>query len=145
MVGREYWRRTAEGFYRLEHLDLEDMFGRRPRPSLELKVKVVSQHSTTQINWLLVFQVRNIGRAVARFPTFRASLPAGLELHKSSGLDFSNDRGTGGTVSWSDNNMVIHISPVYQTVGTVQVSGVAQDTSVDLSCELFADRMCRKP
>jgi predicted HTH transcriptional regulator len=34
MHGREYWRRTTSGFRRMEHYELEDVFGRRSRPAL---------------------------------------------------------------------------------------------------------------
>lgn len=32
LADREYFRRSTEGFRRMEHFELEDMFGRRPRP-----------------------------------------------------------------------------------------------------------------
>jgi hypothetical protein len=37
---REYYKRTTEGFYALEHFDLDDMFGRRPVPSLFVYTRV---------------------------------------------------------------------------------------------------------
>lgn len=39
MFTREYYKRSEDGCYRLEHFDLEDMFGRRQRPLLELFVE----------------------------------------------------------------------------------------------------------
>src|SRR5258706_5120319 len=39
LADREYYRRTASGSRRLEHIDLEDMFGRRPRPVLEVELE----------------------------------------------------------------------------------------------------------
>ena len=33
-----YFKRSGSGFYRMEHFDLEDMFGRRQRPSIALKL-----------------------------------------------------------------------------------------------------------
>jgi predicted HTH transcriptional regulator len=41
LAGREYYRRSTEGFYRLEHFDLEDAFGRRPRPVLRLQLDLI--------------------------------------------------------------------------------------------------------
>jgi len=35
-----YYKRNGNSFYRMEHFDLEDMFGRRPRPKLDLYVHV---------------------------------------------------------------------------------------------------------
>ncbi|TMA25418.1 MAG: ATP-binding protein [Deltaproteobacteria bacterium] len=47
-ANREYWRRTTNGARRLEHIDLEDMFGRRPRPLLravlELRPYLLSEN-----------------------------------------------------------------------------------------------------
>lgn len=36
-----YFKRSGSGFYRMEHFDLEDMFGRRRRPLLSLRLKLV--------------------------------------------------------------------------------------------------------
>jgi hypothetical protein len=33
-----YYKRSGDTFRRMEHFDLEDMFGRRPRPKLELQI-----------------------------------------------------------------------------------------------------------
>ena len=36
---REYYKRNVQGKYRLEHFDLEDMFGRRQKPLLKIELK----------------------------------------------------------------------------------------------------------
>lgn len=37
-MSREYYKRGEHGKYRLEHFDLEDMFGRRQKPKLRLEI-----------------------------------------------------------------------------------------------------------
>lgn len=39
MSSREYYKRNIQGKYRLEHFDLEDMFGRRQKPALSLELE----------------------------------------------------------------------------------------------------------
>ncbi len=38
MFSREYFKRNQEGKYKLEHFDLEDMFGRRQKPLLSVEI-----------------------------------------------------------------------------------------------------------
>jgi len=41
LADREYFKRSTEGFYRLEHFDLEDLFGRRPKPALRFSHRLL--------------------------------------------------------------------------------------------------------
>src|SRR5262249_32354476 len=73
LANREYYKRTTEGFYRLEHFDLEDMFGRRPVPRLNILTAVRPGGSSggtggrTQ-DVLIDLTVINEGRGTARAP-----------------------------------------------------------------------------
>jgi schlafen family protein len=66
LADREYYRRTASGVRRLDHIDLEDMFGRRPHPKLvailELRLRPGDDpHEELHVHFL------NEGRAIARY------------------------------------------------------------------------------
>lgn len=67
-----YYKRSGASFYPMEHFDLEDMFGRRRRPHLEISMRVrptgaiASGGATIRKNGQLVIAARNVGRGSAR-------------------------------------------------------------------------------
>lgn len=91
---REYFKRTTEGFYRLEHFDLEDMFGRRPRPVLEIKHRVerggVQSGAGTTIHFARIFfELENVGRGSAQAPYVELSATGSL---RACGIASSENR-----------------------------------------------------
>jgi hypothetical protein len=83
LAEREYFKRSVEGFYRLEHFDLEDMFGRRPRPVLVIKHRVgpVSMKLAAGKNIKsaqISFEMENTGRGSALAPYVELSSPEQL-------------------------------------------------------------------
>jgi hypothetical protein len=73
LAGREYYKRSVEGFYRLEHFDLEDLFGRRPVPKLQLRARVLPRGSSgssrgERFHGLVIVSIENSGRGAARAP-----------------------------------------------------------------------------
>jgi hypothetical protein len=71
-----YYKRSGGSFYRMEHFDIDDMFGRRKRPKLMLSHRVVDRGSRTRI----VFGIRNVGRGPAKAPYLTFSVPDGFKL-----------------------------------------------------------------
>jgi hypothetical protein len=62
-IGR-YFKRSGDSFYPLEHFDLEDMFGRRPKPRLALHLeRVPNSHRAEH-----VVGITNAGSGIAKFP-----------------------------------------------------------------------------
>jgi hypothetical protein len=62
-----YYKRSGDSFYKMEHFDLEDMFGRRQKARLEiLPERGKAEGGVEEITVRLV----NIGRAVARHSGF---------------------------------------------------------------------------
>lgn len=59
-----YYKRSGDSFYKMEHFDLEDMFGRRARPKLVIKRK--NFHPTHDGRWCINFDVVNEGRGTAK-------------------------------------------------------------------------------
>lgn len=86
-----YYKRSGDSFYKMEHFDIADMFGRRRRPKLEAIARLRGQRAETQI----VIGLRNEGRASARAPyiaincegPFRRST-FGLDGNHNEGLPF---------------------------------------------------------
>jgi len=66
LAGREYYKRSTEGFYRLEHFDLEDMFGRRQKPLLVLQVTSGNFPGDDPEMREVKFSFKNEGRWTAR-------------------------------------------------------------------------------
>jgi hypothetical protein len=95
---REYYKRSTERFYRLEHFDLEDMFGRRPRPLLTFDATV----RTKRVIWL-----HNRGRGMAMAPylellvsgPFRFS-QYGVDGNGGYGLPRLVQHGWSGRLQW---------------------------------------------
>ncbi len=56
---QRYYKRSGSNFYKMEHYDLEDMFGRRQRPSLNLKVHRGKDSQSSEYTFKLI----NSGRA----------------------------------------------------------------------------------
>lgn len=67
MKTREYLKRNIQGKYKLEHFDLEDMFGRRQKPHLSLSFikKDIVAAGDEAIGSFQIF-LHNVGRAIGR-------------------------------------------------------------------------------
>jgi hypothetical protein len=70
-VGEDrYYKRSGDSFYKMEHFDIEDMFGRRRKPKLELVHKITTEMTVGQNKVILnaIIGIRNIGRGLAKTP-----------------------------------------------------------------------------
>ena len=155
-AGREYYKRSTEGFYRLEHFDLEDMFGRRPIPSLRLRARVVQAGSGgsprgEMMRGYAIIAIENIGRGSARAPYL--ALDAVQEYSVSEfGLDGNGNEGlprlyTGSPrrLVYTSSDIVIHPGVTHE-VTAFKVHGYVQPEGgitmpVELRCryELAAE------
>ena len=92
-----YYKRSGDAFYKLEHFDLEDMFGRRPHPVLELAYKVVPHraHQSQMETWdgRIVLGIENKGRGAAPGPMLSISIESpwyiwnfGIDGNRNFGL-----------------------------------------------------------
>lgn len=66
-----YYKRSGDSFYRMEHFDIEDMFGRRKKPKLslctEIKRKGFSGHKgARKFDCHLFVGIENSGRGIAK-------------------------------------------------------------------------------
>jgi Putative DNA-binding domain len=84
-----YYKRRGDSFYRMEHYDVEDMFGRRRKPRLELTTRLEGRGANTEI----IIGIKNVGRGTARAPylAFNATAPFqtapyGLDGNGNNGL-----------------------------------------------------------
>lgn len=80
-----YYKRSGDSFYRMEHFDLEDMFGRRKKPLLRLTYNIDKVDR-------IVLGIENIGRGVAKSPYLSFIVPEPYRL---------NEYGVDGNRGWA--------------------------------------------
>ena len=83
-----YYKRSGDSFYRMEHYDLEDMFGRRRKPKLELTTCSERQAADASI----VVGIHNVGRGTARAPYIAFNITRPFQP-SNWGLDGSRNEG----------------------------------------------------
>jgi hypothetical protein len=118
LADREYFKRTTEGFYRLEHFDLEDMFGRRPHPSLTIEL-ALQPRSGDDPHEELHFSLINIGRGIAKYPGFLCRFDDDVKIVDArGGVQVASYLNRGApVVSYQDNGSVIHPNSIAYSVG----------------------------
>ena len=60
-----YYKRSGDSFYRMEHYDIEDMFGRRKKPKLILQAWC---KRTSPLGVNVILGLKNLGRGTAKYP-----------------------------------------------------------------------------
>lgn len=109
--GREdrYYKRSGSAFYRLEHFDIADMFGRRRRPVLSVRL-ILERDGASRL-----VAIRNDGRGVAKAPYLGIEVPRGF---RASGHGFDGNgrfglRNIGQYGAWcyfgGDAGAVVHV------------------------------------
>lgn len=74
-----YYKRSGSAFYKLEHFDIADMFGRRHRSVLRLALEKENRGNS------LLVSIKNEGRGIAKAPYLAIDLPQGF---RASGYGF---------------------------------------------------------
>jgi hypothetical protein len=79
-----YYKRSGDSFRKMEHFDLEDMFGRRPKPRLSLGTRIhyggMSRppNRVPRYEFRISLSITNTGRGLARFPALAVKVePSG--------------------------------------------------------------------
>jgi len=141
-AGRDYFRRSTEGFYRMEHFDLEDAFGRRPRPVLLVQMQLLPRpeadpHEEVHFSFL------NEGRGVARHAAFTCQFTAGVQVAQASGRISDNTFLNGGVpiVSHQENVAVIHAVPILSAVGHVVIKRSEKGSPLEMSIRWYCEGM----
>jgi hypothetical protein len=115
-----YYKRSGGSFYRLEHFDLEDMFGRRQKPRIQIRVGQLPDPKESSQD-ILQFGVQNIGRAVAKHVGFLVTFADSeiVTVHKLTNISSVNEGRA--TVSYDKNVGVIHPNGILMSVGSVHI------------------------
>ena len=95
-----YYIRSGDSFLRMEHYQLEDTFGKRYRPKLDLKYRYniwgwngIKDQKNLQPNLEIIFLLNNIGRHIAKYPAARIKISPSSQRSADfgGGLDFKKE------------------------------------------------------
>jgi hypothetical protein len=114
-----YFKRSGSSFYRMEHFDLEDMFGRRQRPSLSLRIDLVPRPSDDP-HEEVHFSIINVGRGVAKHAGFMCRFDPDVKVAGVGGGQLNNVTGLNRgapIVSYQDSVGVIHPNSIASSAG----------------------------
>lgn len=115
-----YYKRSGSSFYRMEHFDIEDMFGRRKKPKLSLftvikgGIRSIGPEGKLYESHIIV-GIKNTGRGIAKYIYLALTVnapyvinPMGLDETGNVGLN-SIHNSRGHFVRYlGDSNLVIH-------------------------------------
>lgn len=112
-----YYKRSGDSFYRMEHYDLEDMFGRRKKPRLNLTTRLAGRGASTTI----ILGIENTGRGTAKAPYLAFNVTAPF-TPRMFGLDGNGNDGLqrlhfGQQLKYrygASGNVVIHPGTIHE-------------------------------
>lgn len=124
-----YYVRSGSTFFEATHTQLEDMFGRRPRPDLEIAKSFIIRHGRAgeaAAGLLVVVGIQNRGRGAARAPFMALEVAAPYSIWRF-GIDGNGNFGlpelkirTGAKERWFGS----FVEPIIHSGMTLDVAGV---------------------
>jgi Putative DNA-binding domain len=138
-----YYKRSGYSFYRMEHFDLEDMFGRRQKPMLAIQMANHRRCPEEDLNEELDFYLINTGRAIAKYTGVIATFDASVSIVNFTGQlrnisTLNNDR---QTLQYSSNLSVVRQNGNRLHIGSVKFRRVHQETAFDLHLLVYCENM----
>ncbi len=134
-----YYKRSGSSFVRMEHFDVEDMFGRRPRAVINLTHRVVRGGEPGfphYWNARVILGIGNAGRGVARAPYLGIQIPQEWRRY-TFGIDGNERDGLGRLVSAKDSGWT-----EYGASADFVIHSGAQIDVVALTCPLGKPDRC---
>jgi hypothetical protein len=145
----KYYRRTSNGSRQMEHIELEDMFGRRQRPVLKLRIALAQTMYRDVPCELLELGLLNEGRAVAKYSNVFCELkdttiskievadgPLQYMAHVNAGRPVLSFTG--------DGNNVIHTNGINAHLGAARIYRGNIGQELQLSAVIAAEDMPTK-
>ncbi len=150
-----YYKRSGDSFLKMEHFEIEDMFGRRPKPMLSLSYRIIkgmSQHGHA-LEFHIILGLMNDGKGSARAPYLSIYSPVynvyryGLDGNGNEGLprltkardsEWLSYGGSGDTVIHPGENLdVLALSGTFDP-------GELGFTDITIRYHIAAERMSLK-
>jgi hypothetical protein len=132
-----YYKRSGASFYKMEHFDLEDMFGRRQKPSLEIVLEEGAKQDGTED---LIVLLLNQGRAVARHAGFLMNFQ-NAEIVTAGGQMQNNTHVNAGrpVVGFDNNTGVIHPNGIRVNLGMIRLRRKDPTQSIEGNVTLYCE------
>jgi len=144
LARREYYKRTAEGFYRLEHFDLEDMFGRRPRPSLRIAVELRSRPEPDPQDEVY-FSFLNEGRGIAKHFGFMCTVDTQVQIVDVYGVVNNTWLNQGRpTISFTNDVGVLHPNGIWAALGHAVIRRPDRSAPLTLNMVWYCEGMMKR-
>jgi Putative DNA-binding domain len=135
-----YYKRSGDSFYRMEHFDLEDMFGRRQKPRLAI---ILDNRPSGADNYTLDlhFSFKNSGRALAKHTGSIARI-TNAELQMVGGRIQNVTHLNGGlpTVCHNDDVGVVHPTGIPTHVGFLRLRRLDPAERILMDVTFFCDQ-----
>jgi Putative DNA-binding domain len=135
---QRYYKRSGDSFYQMEHFDLEDMFGRRQKPNLEIFIEPLKVENGLEDYSILV---GNNGRAVARHAGFLMTLQnVEIKSVNGAGLNKLSHVNAGRpVVGWNNAIGVIHPNGIRVNLGSIGVSRTVPEKKIRADVTLYCE------
>ncbi|MCX5813913.1 MAG: ATP-binding protein [Proteobacteria bacterium] len=128
-----YFKRSGDSFYVMEHFDIEDMFGRRKKPKLVFKTKILARVGD-DLNFRVIVALENMGRGVAKSPFLEINLnfpyniaDYGLDGNGSFGLAVLPSSLGSTSHKYGASGRVIHPGVVHDVTAVQLIRGSVQE------------------
>lgn len=132
-----YYKRSGDSFYKMEHFDLEDMFGRRQKAKLE----ILPEHKSVEdgVEEIIV-RLLNTGRAVARHPGFIMRFDNVTLLGVSDQLQDTSALNSGRpVVQFNNDSSVIHPNGIRVNLGAIRVRRIDPASPIKAYVKIYCD------
>lgn len=141
-----YYKRNSSRFYVLEHFDLQDMFGRRQRPSLAVSMELRPRPADDPHEELEIRLV-NDGRAVAKHTGLHCNLQEGTRVASTQGsiTDVSALNGGRPSIAYANSISVIHPNGIRYSLGYAIIKRDNKGAPLDIEGSVFCEHMPARP
>lgn len=141
LADHQYWRRVSTGHRRMEHYELEDVFGRRLRPVLQLLVELRPRPDDDPHEDIHFFLL-NEGRGLARHVGFHCKFDQMVLQVSGHGLQNATSANAGiPTVTYYDAHSVIHANGILMSTGYAIIRREAKGAPLAVRATWYAENM----
>ena len=141
LAEHQYWKRVSTGHRRMEHYELEDVFGRRLRPRLKLFIEQAPREGSDPFVDVRLFLL-NEGRGVARHAGFICKFLPECTVQACHGhglANISSLNGSSPTVAYANDTSVIHANGVFLSTGQIVLTREKKTDPLFVSVSWYAE------
>jgi len=137
-----YYKRSGDSFYRMEHFDLEDMFGRRQKPILEVQMGH-RRFAEEDLNEEFDFYLINTGRGIAKHAGLMATFDTSISIVNVTGQlqNISALNNGRQTLQYLNAISVIHPNGIKVHLGSVKFRRVHPEAAFGLHVLVYCENI----